>query len=57
MSRELKKRLSEAIEQIEKMEAQVTSTKSYSSEVEKLRMLIEMIKEQVTNENTSNSAR
>lgn len=57
MSQELRKKLNDAINQIEKMEAQLATSKPYSEEIEKLRMMIELIKEQVGHENISNSTR
>ena len=49
--------LREAIERLEALTAKTVKTEGYKAEAQKLRLLIELIKEQVRNENTLPAAR
>jgi hypothetical protein len=57
MSSELEKYLSAALKRLEKAEKEVLKTQGYSAEAEKLKILMELVKEQGTHENISSSTR
>jgi hypothetical protein len=57
MNNDLETYLNAALKRLEKAEKQVLKTQGYSSEAEKLKILIELVKEQGTHENTRSSAR
>ena len=57
MSQELESYLKQALNRLEKVYEQVLKTQGYSSETEKLKMLCELTREQVSNENSDSSAR
>ncbi len=57
MNTELEKYLAAALKRLEKAQKEVLKTQGYTSEVEKLKLLAELIKEQGTHENFSSAAR
>jgi hypothetical protein len=57
MSQDLEKYLKTALQKLEEAQAKHMKTKVYDSESEKLKILIEMIKEQMPHENTGSAAR
>jgi hypothetical protein len=57
MSQELEKYLETALQKLEKAYQSHMDTKVYDKESEKLKIFIEMIKEQLPNENTSTTTR
>jgi hypothetical protein len=54
---ELEKYLTAALKRLEKAQKEVQKTQGYTAEVEKLKLLAELIKEQGMHENLSSSAR
>lgn len=57
MQESLQKLLDKALVRLQMAEASLHKDKKYNSEQEKLRMLAEMIKEQITHEDSNTSAR
>lgn len=57
MSNNLEKRLQLALEKLEEGVAQVKKTRPYGKEEAKLRMLTEMVKEQMSHENSHSTTR
>lgn len=57
MQESLQKQLEKALVRLQMAEASLHKNKVYNSEQEKLRILAEMIKEQITHENSDSTAR
>jgi hypothetical protein len=57
MQNELDTYLAVALKKLEKACAEVMKTKGYSKETEKMKMLQELVKEQVKNENSGSATR
>jgi hypothetical protein len=57
MSNDLEVYLNAALKRLEKAEKQVLKTQGYSNEAEKLKILIELVKEQGSHEDTRSTAR
>lgn len=55
--KEVESYLMHTLKRLEKSSEQIISTRGYTSKVEKVKVLEELIKEQLINENTSNAAR
>lgn len=57
MSKSMEEMLKQALDRLVKAETHIHKTKPYEREREKLRILAEMIREQIKNENSHSSAR
>ena len=57
MSQELENYLNLALTRLENAYSEVIKSQGYTRETEKLKMLIELVREQVPNENSSRSSR
>lgn len=57
MSNELESYLTVALKRLEKAYNEILKTQGYNDQAEKLKLLTELVKEQGTHENSSNSAR
>lgn len=57
MNSELEKYLTAALKRLEKAQKEVLKTQPYNAQVEKLKILAELVKEQGSHENTRSSAR
>lgn len=57
MSQELEKHLKQALLRLEKAYAEILKSQGYNEDTEKLKMLCELTKEQITNEDHSPTAR
>ncbi|MGZ3744134.1 MAG: hypothetical protein ACXWRE_10725 [Pseudobdellovibrionaceae bacterium] len=57
MSKELENYLSLALKRLEKAYEEVLKTQGYNDQSEKLKILAELVKEQVNHENSSSTAR
>ena len=55
--KELEQRLAGALKQLEISASNVIKTRGYTTEVEKIKVLEEMIREQIKNENSSYTTR
>lgn len=54
---ELENYLTVALKRLEKAYKEIVKTQGYSAEIEKLKILTELVKEQGSHENSSNTAR
>jgi hypothetical protein len=57
MSQELHERLSSTLIKLEKTYQKMKESQSYNKEIERIKLLQELVKEQVKNENTDRSTR
>ncbi len=57
MNSELKSKLKQALIEIEKMEQKISAQQKYNEEVAKLKLIMEIIREQVSYEDLNNSTR
>ena len=57
MQKELDNYLSVALKRLEKAYSEITKTQTYNEEAQNIKVLSELIKEQVKNENSSSAAR
>lgn len=57
MQKELDTYLVQALQKLEAAHDKILKTQGYNTEAEKMQLLRELIKEQVKNENSSNTAR
>lgn len=57
MEQETQNYLSVALKRLEKAYSEILKTKGYGEQSEKIKLLQEMVKEQVVNENTRTAAR
>ena len=57
MGQELEQYLTLALKRLEKAYEEILKTQGYTKDTEKLKMLVELTREQVKNENTSNTTR
>ena len=57
MSQDLEKHLLTALQRLEKAYEEILKTQGYTRDTEKLKMLVELTREQVRNENTRPSTR
>ncbi len=57
MTKETEQKLLEAMQKLDKAAEKVVSTSGYTDEAKKMRLLVEVIKEQIKSENTLSAAR
>lgn len=57
MKREVEQHLSLVLTRLEKAHGEILKTQGYNSKTEKMKLLIELVKEQTGNENSHNTTR
>lgn len=57
MKKQFEQHLSSVLTRLEKAHSEIAKSKGYTKDSEKVKLLIELVKEQVSNENTRHSAR
>lgn len=57
MKREVEQHLSLVLTRLEKAHGEILKTQGYNSKTEKMKLLIELVKEQAGNENSHNTTR
>ena len=57
MKKDLEQHLSSVLTKLEKAHSEILKTQGYNRKTEKLKLLVEMVKEQTGHENTRNTTR